>query len=58
LFTKKEDEEVPYTEWNHYLHDAEKLKGQKNTFYYSVLKGKSVYDLDLKKIVSYKKFLK
>jgi CheY-like chemotaxis protein len=56
LFTKKDDEEVPYTEWNHYLHDAEKLKGEKNTFYYSFLKGKSVYDLDMKKIVSYKKY--
>lgn len=57
LFSKEDHERVPYTQWGKYLHDATTLKGQKNTFYYTYIPGKSVYQLKTDQITSLRTFL-
>ncbi|HCU05035.1 MAG: hypothetical protein A2X77_00225 [Gammaproteobacteria bacterium GWE2_42_36] len=57
LFSQTDFNDVPHAEWDRYFHPVEKFIGNKNTFYYAYVKNKSIYDQQLKEIVSYKDFL-
>lgn len=56
LFTQ-EDENVSVEEWGKYMHVAQKFAGAKGEYYYSHVRGTSIYHLDKDKIISYKDFL-
>ncbi|MGD9108179.1 MAG: response regulator [Gammaproteobacteria bacterium] len=56
LFTQA-DENISVTEWNRYLHVAQKLAGAEGEYYYSHVKDTNIYHLDKDKIISYKDFL-
>lgn len=56
LFTR-EDENVSVTEWDRYMHVAQKFACAEREYYYSYIKDTDVYRLDKDKIVSYKNFL-
>ncbi len=53
----KEDDEAPHDSWENYLHPAEVIEGNKNKYYFTYIKGKSIYDEQLGKFRSYKDFL-
>lgn len=57
LFSREDDEEVTYDEWDAYLHPAKKFEGKKNTFYYAYITGNALYDDQLGPFISYKDFL-
>jgi CheY-like chemotaxis protein len=57
LFSQHDYDEVPYEEWDQYFQTVEKVKGEKNTFYYAYIQSQPIYDRQLKKIVSYHQFL-
>jgi len=56
FFFTESDQEEPVNNWGRFLHPAHKLEG-KNTYYYSYIEGKSVYDIDTSKITSQKDYL-
>jgi CheY-like chemotaxis protein len=53
LFSKADKYDVSVEDWGPYLHHANVLTGEKGTYYYSFIEGKSVYDIDVDKITSY-----
>jgi len=57
LFSKTDDEDVTYDAWVDYLHVCKNFVGEKNTFYVSYLKDKSIYDKQLGQYSSYRDYL-
>ncbi len=59
LFLFKEEDEGfdSVEEWRKYLHPATEIVGKNNKYYYSFIKGPSVYNITPEKIASYKNYL-
>lgn len=57
FFFTQQDMEVPVTQWENYLHPAQKFTGHTNEYYYATVKGVDVYDVQPRKILSYKQHL-
>lgn len=59
IFQLTANDLITYTKenWQHYSHPATKLPSENKNMYYSVIKGDAGYDINTKKIASYKGFL-
>lgn len=57
FFSDKDKIITSNDQWLQYLHPATKLMSEKEIYYYSFVHGKAAYDINLEKIVSYRKFL-
>ncbi|MCK4608622.1 MAG: response regulator transcription factor [Gammaproteobacteria bacterium] len=53
LFSKNDEYINRIEQWRPYLHPAKPLEGASHKFYYSIIEGPSVYEIDVTKIASY-----